>query len=144
MRNIVTIAVLVFITTACNVEPRKIDFGKDSCHTCKMILMDPTFGAEVLTKKGKIFIFDDVNCLIEFVHIEGVESDNWKQILVVDHANNENLLDAKTAFYVLSNNIKSPMASRVAAFATEHDMKEYRKKYDGVYLAWGELITQFK
>jgi len=135
---------LIFIAAACQVEPRPINFGTDSCQTCKMILMDASFGAEVVTQKGKIFIFDDLNCLIEFFGKEGNNHDYYKEILVVNHAKPEQLIPAKNAFYVLSDAIKSPMASRIAAFETETEMKEYRKKYDGFYLAWGELITQFK
>lgn len=144
MRKLIFGFTMMLAASACNIEPRPINFGTDGCHTCKMILMDPTFGAEMVTTKGKIFFFDDVNCLIEFMDKEGHAPEHYKEVLVVNHANPEQLIQATTAFYVLSDEIKSPMASRVAAFETEAEMKEYRKKYNGLYLAWGELTTQFK
>lgn len=129
---------------ACSNDPKPIHFGKDACHACKMTLMDPVFGAEVVTQKGKTFVFDDVNCLMDFLNKENQPDEAYAHLLVVNHAEPEQLIDAKTAFYVLSDEIKSPMASRVAAFASETDMRVYRSKYNGVYLAWGELVTQFK
>jgi len=39
--------------TSCTPKPEKIAFGKDNCAECKMPIMDPKFGGEIVTKKGK-------------------------------------------------------------------------------------------
>jgi hypothetical protein len=36
------------------------------------------------------------------------------------------------------------MASQVAAFENYDVMGTYKKDLDGIYLTWGELVTQFK
>jgi hypothetical protein len=36
------------------------------------------------------------------------------------------------------------MASQVAAFKSEEELKKYKNELVGIYLVWGELMTQFK
>jgi copper chaperone NosL len=36
------------------------------------------------------------------------------------------------------------MASQVVAFSTYEKMEQFKSEHGGVYLAWGELQTQFK
>jgi copper chaperone NosL len=129
---------------SCSVNPEPLQFGKDACHTCKMTLMDKKFGAEIVTKKGKIYKFDDMNCMINF-HNSGHEpEENLAYRLVIDFANPEKLINAQEAFYIKSENIKSPMASQVAAFSTKEQSDRHKKEWTGILLTWGELITQFK
>ncbi|MDX1911017.1 MAG: hypothetical protein SFV22_06010, partial [Saprospiraceae bacterium] len=49
---------------ACSTGPEPIRYGQDNCHACKMTLTDRRFGAEIVTKKGKVYKFDDLNCLM--------------------------------------------------------------------------------
>lgn len=144
MLRIFTLLAAVVLLAACQVEPRPIRYGQDMCHHCKMTLMDPKFGAELVTQKGKIYVFDDVNCLMAFLESEEVKQEQIKHYLVGDFTQPEALIDATTAFYLKSDAIKSPMASAIAAFPDEKSMKEFKKTHQGIYLAWGELITQFK
>ena len=51
---------------------------------------------------------------------------------------------AMIAFYLKSTGIKSPMASQVAAFEQKGKMEEAKNELKGIYLVWGELVSQFK
>lgn len=144
MKRIATFIILAVLAAACKVEPEAIRYGTDNCHSCKMTLMDKRFGAEVVTTKGKIYKFDDVNCLMSFLGSGAVGERDVKYTLVTDFSQPEKLIDATIAFYVKSSEIKSPMASQVAAFETEESHKHYKKELNGIYLTWGELTTQFK
>lgn len=106
--------------------------------------MDSKFGGELVTEKGKVFIFDDVNCMLQYMDSEDGKSQMYKHILVTDYLNPGVLLDANIAFYLKSEEFKTPMASNVVAFPDYDLLKEHMKKSGGVYLAWGELTTQFK
>ena len=106
--------------------------------------MDPHYGAEIVTKKGKIYIFDDINCLMAFMETGEVAQEDIKHVLVIDYENPEKLVDATTSFYLKSDQFKTPMASQIVAFSDYEAMNQYKKKNGGVYLAWGELVTQFK
>jgi copper chaperone NosL len=109
-----------------------------------MKLMDPKYGAEVVTQKGKIFIFDDVNCLMSFIESDEVSQIDLKHILIIDYDQPEMLSDATISFYLKSDEFKTPMASNIVAFSDYETLKSYKSKHGGVYLAWGELVTQFK
>ena len=138
------IALIVTTTLlSCNVAPEPIQYGTDACHTCKMTLMDKKFGAELVTEKGKVYKFDDVNCMLSFYNANET-SQNYKYRLVVDFTQPSKLIDAGDAFYLKSSEIKSPMASQVAAFEKKESMEELKKQWKGIYLVWGELVTQFK
>jgi copper chaperone NosL len=140
-----TLMVLVCLSlVACKVEPEPLKFGKDGCHHCKMTLMDNKFGAEILTSKGKIYKFDDANCMLTFYNSEQVPTDEIKEILIIDFSKPEKLIDARNALYVKSESIKSPMASNIAAFESNADLKKMNEEWKGIILSWGELQTQFK
>jgi copper chaperone NosL len=143
MKKLIAIIPIV-ILGACSTEPQPLQFGKDACHSCKMTLMDKRFGAEIVTTKGKVYKFDDVNCMVNFLNAGELTDRDVKHSLVVDFANPEKLIETRHAFFLRSENIKSPMASHVAAFETEVDFKANKNELKGIYLVWGELITQFK
>jgi hypothetical protein len=62
----------------------------------------------------------------------------------VDFSRPGTLIEAPQAFYLKSAVIKSPMASQVAAFQKKESMEQHQKDLKGIYLVWGELVTQFK
>lgn len=136
--------ILMCVLFSCTVEPEALQYGNDGCHHCKMTLMDKKFGAELVTKKGKIYKFDDVNCMLIFYNSNEVSPEDISCKLVVDFSQPANLIDAQDAFYLKSPEIKSPMGSQVAAFEKKESMDNAKKQLKGIYLVWGELVTQFK
>ena len=136
--------ILLFSLLSCKIEPEPLQYGKDACHTCKMTLVDKKFGAELVSKKGKIFKFDDINCMLNFYNSGVIKPEEFENRLVVDFSQPATLIDATNAFYLKSPGIKSPMASQVAAFQQKENMEDQQKQLTGIYLVWGELITQFK
>jgi copper chaperone NosL len=140
--------ILIFLVAisllSCNVNPEPLTMGKDACYTCKMTIMDNKFGAELVTKKGKIYKFDDLNCMINFSKSGYEPEENIEHRLVVDFAQTDKLLDATKLFYCKSDKINSPMGSHVAAFAKKEDLEKSNSEWQGTTLTWKELITQFK
>ena len=137
-------AIILISLLSCNAEPEPLQFGTDACHTCKMTLMDKKFGAELVSKKGKVFKVDDVNCMLTFYHSGEVDPSEFAHRLVVDFSQPGKLIQAADAFYLKSSGIKSPMASQIAAFESKGNMDQTKKELKGIYLVWGELVTQFK
>jgi copper chaperone NosL len=132
------------VLTSCSTEPEPLNYGEDACYFCKMTLMDRKFGAELVTSKGKIYKFDDLNCFINFYNSGFEEVEDLKYKLVIDYANPEKFLNASEAFYLKSSAIRSPMNSELAAFQNKPALDKFKKELKGIYLAWGEVITQFK
>ena len=135
---------LIVVLASCSTEPQPLQYGTDVCHFCKMTLMDKKFGAELVTKKGKVYKFDDLNCFLNFYHSGFVEPADFTHQLVVDYSQPGKLIEATSAFYFKSKELRTPMASEVAAFSKKHSMDSIKKNMTGFYLVWGEVITQFK
>ena len=142
--RVLLIILLAAFTYGCTVEPEPLVYGTDMCHSCKMTLMDTKFGAEIVTKKGKVFKFDDVNCMLGFYHSDFESQGDIAHLLVVNFAQPTKLIDATNSWYLKSELIRSPMASGIAAFAVEEEYSLYKKEWKAILMSWGETNTQFK
>ena len=63
---------LLFTVSSCEVKPVPINFGTDTCHFCKMTIVDQQHAAQYVTKKGKQFKFDAVECLLNDLSENGM------------------------------------------------------------------------
>jgi copper chaperone NosL len=138
------ITLLSALAYGCTVKPEPLAYGTDLCYTCKMTLMDNKFGAEIVTHKGKVYKFDDVNCMLSFYHSDFEEQKNMKHLLVINFSQPTQFMDATNSWYLKSDSIRSPMASGIAAFATDVEYLPYKKKWKAILMSWGETNTQFK
>ena len=142
-----SLLLILFITVglcSCSVKPEPLHFGKDGCYACKMTLIDQKFGSEIVTKKGKIYKFDDVNCLVGFYKSGFEPADNIQHILIIDFQKPGELVDAKTAKFVKSDALRTPMASQVAAFSADQNPDAIIKEWNGQLMNWEEVLTQFE
>jgi copper chaperone NosL len=139
-----TIPFLAILFLSCSVEPQPLTYGKDMCHTCKMTLMDNKFGAELVTVKGKVYKFDDSNCMINFMNSGYLAGEEIAFKLMVDYSQPGKLIPVEHGFFLKSDEIRSPMNGGIAAFETEKSMKDFKKQWNAIYLGWGELQTEFK
>jgi copper chaperone NosL len=130
--------------SACSAQPEPIKFGKDNCHHCKMTLMDTKFGAEILTKKGKIYKFDDVNCVVNFLNTKELKASEIAQTLVVDFKKNKELVLVEKLFFLHSPKLRTPMRSDIAAFSNEKDLTETQKQFKGEKLNWEAVKKLFE
>jgi len=117
--------------TSCDTGPEPIRYGKDNCHHCKMTLTDKRFGAEIVTKKGKIFKFDDLNCLVNFLKSGEVPAENIAQTLSVDFKKTGQFVDVYQAFFLGNEAIKSPMRADVASFSEQKDLDAVKSEIGG-------------
>lgn len=127
--------------TSCSVQPQPIRYGKDACHHCKMTLMDNKFGAELVSTKGKVFIFDDVNCFVGFIKKGTLSKNEVAHYLVTDFASPGTLVNAQTATYVWSEEINTPMASNIVGFKDTRLREQYNAKWNGKIMSWEELVS---
>lgn len=138
------LALMGSVLASCSTEPVPLVYGTDACHFCKMTLMDKKFGAELVTQKGKVYKFDDLRCLLSFYHADSEPTDQYLHLMVVDYSDPGKLISGKDAYYVKSASIRSPMDGQLAAFESKSTMDSYKKQWNGIYMTWGEVVTQFK
>ena len=110
------VAFIAFLLIGCNPKAEKINLGKDQCAECKMTIADPKFGAEIVTKKGKVYKFDDTHCIAVFLERRGVELSSIHQTLFVQYDAPGEFIDVGSAEFVVSSQFKSPMGGNAAAF----------------------------
>jgi len=137
----VPVAFIAFLLMSCNPKAEKINFGKDQCAECKMTIVDPKFGAEILTKKGKAYKFDDTHCIAAFLERRGVELSNIYHVFFVDYNGNNELVDVDSAEFVVSSRLKSPMGG-AAAFRNLAEAKKKSAEIEGSRVTnWATLYN---
>jgi copper chaperone NosL len=124
----------------CSTEPQKIAYGKDLCDECRMTIMDPKFGAEIMTKKGKAFKFDDAHCIARFLKTGKVKGDEVGKTLFTDYESGE-FVEAGKAQFVISPQLKSPMNSNAAAFTNKKSSDEVAVMTKGKVIDWTTLYN---
>jgi copper chaperone NosL len=134
-----TALTLFVLVNSCTTKPQPFAYGKDICDDCKMTIMEPKFGGEIITKKGKIYKFDDAHCLSHFIKGETVKESDIAQTVFIDYDNEKNFIDAKTSYFVVSNELKSPMNSNAAAFSSKASAETKAKQTNGSVKNWEEL-----
>ncbi|MFL5787722.1 MAG: nitrous oxide reductase accessory protein NosL, partial [Flavisolibacter sp.] len=136
---ILAIATLIlFFISSCNLKPQPFAYGKDSCDDCRMTIMDPKFGGEIITRKGRIFKFDDAHCLANFIKKGTVKQTDIRQIVFINYDDNR-FIGAKSLFFVVSPQLKSPMNSNAAAFLNNALAKQKAKITGGTVKNWNQL-----
>lgn len=149
MKNLLLspITLLFFLTTAllsCGQAIPKIDFDHAECAHCRMNVVDRQFGAALHTLKGRQYVFDDVQCMIQHVANGTIAEDQVDAWYVCDHAHPGVLIDATTAVYAKGPGFRSPMRGDAAAFATADDRTIAVKDKGGEELDWAQLREALK
>jgi NosL. len=135
-------AMMLLFIAGCTPEPEKIAFGKDSCVECKMTIMDPKFGAEIVTKKGKVYKFDDVHCIATFMKRRGVEMGDIHQTLFINYNNPDEFIKVGSAEFVVSSQLKSPMGGNAVAFKNKQEAGQKAAEIPGSKVTnWATLYN---
>ena len=131
---------LVFLSPlffSCRGEgPIPIRLGEDACEYCKMVIADERFAAEVITKKGKVYKFDAIECMVGYYN---ENEENIKKAYVINFLNPKEFLEAEKAVYIRSPDIRSPMGMNLSAYKSKKEAEDKLKDKQGEILNWTEL-----
>lgn len=143
MKKYLTLSLMaLFCHISCTVGPKPIDYGHVGCHYCSMTIVDKQHAAQLVTKKGKVFNFDAIECMLN-------QLKDWDQttvglFLVNDFDRPGELLDAQKATYLISENIPSPMGEYLSAFADKEAATYTMNVQDGRLFTWSEIKERFQ
>ncbi len=118
--------------------PKPIQYGKDQCAYCKMTVSDARFGTQLVTKKGRAYNFDDVQCMIAFVKENQVKPEDVADFYIPDFKTKK-LLPAKDMLYLKNEALKSPMRGNIAGFSNKAALEETLNEIGGTTLTWDDL-----
>lgn len=139
MKKVILFLLIISILCGCSKEPVPIIFGEDGCSNCRMIISDQRFGGEILTSKGKAYKFDSIECMAAYIIKGQRDSENIYKLLTIDFYNPTTFIDAFQAWYLHSENLKSPMGANLSSFKTHKEITEIQNKYPGNVLRWNEV-----
>jgi copper chaperone NosL len=133
--------VTLILIISCKIEPQAIEYGKDQCGFCSMNIVDKTHASQYVTTKGKQFKFDSIECMLNDLNKKNKEE--IAVILVADFGNPGEMIKAKTASYLISEEIKSPMGANLSAFQSLVKAEELKQVHSGDIYNWTTLKEKF-
>lgn len=138
-KTILVSSALLFFLASCTAGPQPFAYGKDQCEDCRMTIMEPHFGAELITKKGRVYKFDDAHCIGNFLKKSAVQKKDVSQLVFVDYTHAKNFIDGEKAWFVVGEKLQSPMNSNAAAFATKDEAEKKAAELRGTVKKWNRL-----
>jgi copper chaperone NosL len=135
--NIILSVFALSLLVSCQVEPEPIDYGTDVCHHCKMTIVDKKFAAQAVTEKGKVYNFDAIECLVQFVD-ERSET-KFAFVQTNSYLKPEERLNVKDAFFVKSPEIPSPMGAYLSAYGKREAAKNRADHPEAKIMNWSQL-----
>lgn len=134
--------ILAVLLTSCNISPEPINYGSDACHYCSMTIVDRQHAAQFVTKKGRPYKFDSIECMMN--HLQEIDAIETALLRVNAYGNPGELIDATKATYLISREIPSPMGEFLSAFDSKGNAEQAQKKHGGELFTWQELEERFK
>lgn len=134
--------VLLFCLSSCEVGPEPIQYNYDECAYCKMKISDVRFGAEIVTKKGKIHKYDSAECLVRTYNED--QKKDFAYIIVTDFSRPHNLIDAASATFLISKNQPSPMGGDLSAYEDREMAQSIHAEKGGRLLSFEELVKEYQ
>ncbi len=132
------------IAISCNHDPEPINFNSDQCALCKMTIEDTRFGAELISKKGKVFKFDATECLVKYINKGKISEEEISKLYVIDFSQPTALVDVLQVTFLISENLPSPMGANLSAFLNKNDAQKQKSEKGGELYNWGELKKKLK
>jgi copper chaperone NosL len=134
MRRFALLAVAAL--AACSpAAPRAIAYDVDACEKCHMQISDTRFGGQLQTTSGKLYVFDAVECLLDYVRDAKDVGATW----VVDFNNPKTFVSTDSAWFVAAPSGRTPMGRGLYAAATQAGAEQVRALVGGSIKRWSEL-----
>lgn len=126
---------------SCAQQPEPIRYGQEACVFCKMTIMDKKFASEIVNSKGKAFKFDDLSCMVKYIKTNQLKQEDLTFVVVNDYNRPGELIDAKTAIFLSSKELRSPMRGDIAAFSDKSSAEAVKAKFsEAKILTWKEVF----
>lgn len=126
----------LFLLSCDGAGPEPIKLNKDNCEFCRMTIADARFSAQIVTKKGRVYKFDDLSCLQAYMSEKETQD---AEAYVADYSKPEKFVVAEEAHYVTGGKVNSPMGGNMAAFGEQQAAAAFASQVDGELKSWQAL-----
>lgn len=132
-----TVFAIIALTgfSGCNTNPEPIRVGKDICAYCKMTIADPRFGAELVTRQGRVYKFDDIRCMTDYLKLHD-ETKVAATIYFTDFCGAHSLIPSGNSILLNSADLKAPMQGHLIAFSSLDSLDLAMGAYGGEKTSW--------
>jgi copper chaperone NosL len=138
LQRLAILAAAALVLAGCEPGPRPIDYGQAECAHCRMRVMEPAFGSQLVTRQGRHFDFDSIECLSAYLARENVPLEDVHSSWVPDFHTHA-FAPAGEAFFLHSEGRPSPMGLSLSAYADEAAAREALQNAGGRLLTWEEV-----
>jgi copper chaperone NosL len=144
IQNMLLVAMVLTLLAACQVEPKPIAYGEVNCAHCHMTVSDNRYGAELVNDKGKPFYFDSAECLAVYLNQNPELAEKAAYVLVTDFTRPNELIDARSANFLQSKELPSPMGMYLTAVSDKATATKMQQEVGGRLLNWEQAMTAVK
>lgn len=141
--NYLSAVFIAILLAACNPESKPIVYGQDKCEFCRMSIVDQRFGGEIVTQKGKVYKYDAVECMVNYMDKKVEDESKIKFILTNTYDAPGQLIEAAGCYYLKSENMPSPMGMYLNPFKSTDEALKNQKVHSGIIYTWEELRSDF-
>lgn len=128
----------------CTVIPEPVMFGSDFCNHCTMTIYDHRYGGLLLTKKGKSYKFDSLECLLKFESEKLEKTEFVSARYVFNTFRKGKLIPLEKAFFLRIPNLRSPMGQGIWASDSSLEISKAKNEHGGEVLNWSQLKNILK
>ncbi|MEZ4859645.1 MAG: nitrous oxide reductase accessory protein NosL [Flavobacteriaceae bacterium] len=129
-----------FLLISCEVKQKEIDYGNDHCSFCQMTIVDKQHAAQIITKKGKAYNFDAIECMVHYT--KNIDTTKIGLFLSSNYNISSSLINAKECYFIISENIPSPMGAFLSAVPSKADALTIVQEKGGAIYNWMELLEK--
>ena len=139
MRRMLTGLGIVWALAGCDgapaTGPAPIVYGEDACAACRMIVSEAPHAAQARLPGGIVESYDDIGCLVTRVAEGAAPVETW----VVDRPTGA-WIDARTARFVQTEKVRTPMASGLVAYGDASAAAAFAAETGGRALDWDAVL----
>jgi len=135
--NLWILALVLFAFNSSRAEEQQIEITKkDRCPVCGMFVYKyPKWVAQIYFKDGSAYFYDGAKDMFKHIfntqkYTPGKTAEMMSEILVTDYYEVE-LIDAKSAFYVIGSDVLGPMGHELLPFKDQESAQEFLEDHKG-------------
>ncbi|MEY8847939.1 nitrous oxide reductase accessory protein NosL [Psychroserpens sp. XS_ASV72] len=136
-----TLLIVICIFLNCSKDPQPINYGSDMCHFCQMTIVTKTHAAQMVTDKGKQYKFDAIECMIHFLE-DKKDLEKESNLLIANYDNPGTMINAKTAGYLICDEITSPMGANLSGFKSMDMARKKINSNSSQYFDWDGICRK--
>lgn len=121
--------VLNLIVGCANTDPIVVEVGQERCAHCRMDIADMRFNTQLITKKGKRYHFDSIECMVSWI------KDHPEQPMAKAYVKNfyksKEYVDYSEAKFLKSEKLPSPMGAFLSSYSSDDEISKAIAEYGG-------------